>query len=70
MARSAASAAAMAGWETFAARRRWCDCRGTHAASADTRASCASHASATPYSDEKVANREIRIWHFVIEHGY
>jgi hypothetical protein len=22
------------------------------------------------YSDEKVANREIRVWHFVIENGY
>ena len=25
---------------------------------------------ATTYSDEKVANREIRVWHFVIENGY
>jgi hypothetical protein len=24
----------------------------------------------TPYSGEKVANREIRVWHFVIENGY
>jgi hypothetical protein len=23
-----------------------------------------------PYCDEKVANREIRVWHFVIENGY
>jgi hypothetical protein len=23
-----------------------------------------------PYSEEKVANREIRVWHFVIENGY
>jgi hypothetical protein len=23
-----------------------------------------------PYGDEKVANREIRVWHFVIENGY
>jgi hypothetical protein len=23
-----------------------------------------------PYCDEKVANREIRVWHFVIEKGY
>ena len=23
-----------------------------------------------PYSDEKVANREIRVWYFVIENGY
>jgi hypothetical protein len=23
-----------------------------------------------PYSDQKVANREIRVWHFVIENGY
>ena len=22
------------------------------------------------YGDEKVANREIRVWHFVIENGY
>jgi hypothetical protein len=22
------------------------------------------------YCDEKVANREIRVWHFVIENGY
>ena len=22
------------------------------------------------YSDEKVANRDIRVWHFVIENGY
>jgi hypothetical protein len=22
------------------------------------------------YSDEKVANREIRVWHFVLENGY
>jgi hypothetical protein len=22
------------------------------------------------YSDQKVANREIRVWHFVIENGY
>jgi hypothetical protein len=27
-------------------------------------------ASSTTYSDEKVANREIRVWHFVIENGY
>jgi hypothetical protein len=25
---------------------------------------------APAYSDEKVANREIRVWHFVIENGY
>ena len=24
----------------------------------------------TLYSDEKVANRDIRVWHFVIENGY
>jgi hypothetical protein len=24
----------------------------------------------TLYSDEKVANRDIRVWHFVIESGY
>jgi hypothetical protein len=23
-----------------------------------------------PYRDEKVANREIRIWHLVVENGY
>jgi hypothetical protein len=23
-----------------------------------------------PYSDEEVANREIRVWHFVVEKGY
>jgi hypothetical protein len=23
-----------------------------------------------PYGDEKVANRDIRIWHLVIENGY
>jgi hypothetical protein len=23
-----------------------------------------------PYGDVKVANREIRVWHFVIENGY
>jgi hypothetical protein len=26
--------------------------------------------SSVPYSDEKVANREIRVWHFVKENGY
>jgi hypothetical protein len=26
--------------------------------------------SPTVYCDEKVANREIRVWHFVIENGY
>ena len=29
-----------------------------------------STSAATSYSDEKVANREIRVWHFVIENGY
>jgi hypothetical protein len=24
----------------------------------------------TGYSDEKVANRDVRVWHFVIENGY
>ena len=24
----------------------------------------------TPYCDQKVANREIRVWHFVIKNGY
>jgi hypothetical protein len=23
-----------------------------------------------PYSDEKVANRDTKVWHFVIENGY
>jgi hypothetical protein len=23
-----------------------------------------------PYCDQRVANREIRVWHFVIENGY
>jgi hypothetical protein len=27
-------------------------------------------AAAVEYCDEKVANREIRVWHFVIEKGY
>jgi hypothetical protein len=39
------------------------------AAAADTPvATCES--TALRYSDEKVANREIRVWHFVIENGY
>jgi RNA recognition motif-containing protein len=24
----------------------------------------------TPYCDEEVANRDVRVWHFVIENGY
>ena len=28
------------------------------------------HTPLAAYGDEKVANRDIRVWHFVIENGY
>jgi hypothetical protein len=30
----------------------------------------AAAASSSSYCDQKVANREIRVWHFVVENGY
>ena len=34
------------------------------------KAATAAQVSGSSYSDEKVANREMRVWHFVIEKGY
>ncbi len=35
-----------------------------------TRAAGSAASARSTYSDETVANREIRVWHFVIENGY
>ena len=43
---------------------------GATAAEFDAACAAAVPAGRPRYSDEKVANREIRVWHFVIENGY
>jgi hypothetical protein len=45
-------------------------CRGSLAASGDDAAGGELLAGAAAYCDPKVANRENRVWHFVIENGY
>jgi hypothetical protein len=50
-------------FETYHQRKAWFPASFNRTA---RRRMCA----APPYSDGKVANREIRVWHFVIENGY
>jgi hypothetical protein len=50
--------------------RHTCDACSANVHCVSRRAVLYAASTVAAYCDEKVANREIRVWHFVIEKGY